>query len=130
MITTFFAVVMAGVYMAVAWYMIWLRKLSRKQQADWPLRWYDRCGHGRDHMAQYLPFALFLMFLIEQGGAPGWLLYLLGLLLMAGYALHLWGFAQYPGNYKTPSIGTMLITLVYAICCLVGLGQFLAGGAA
>ena len=82
-------------------------------------------GHGRDHMAQYLPFALLLMFLIEQGGAPPWLLYVLGLLLVAGYALHLWGFAQYPGNYKTPAIGTILISLVYGIACLVGLGQAL-----
>ena len=130
MITTLFAVLLAAVYMTVAWYMIWLRRLSRQKQADWPLRWYDRCGHGRDHMAQYLPFALLLMYLIEQGGAPPWLLYLLGILLIAGFALHLWGFAQYPGNYKTPAIGTMLISLVYAVACLVGLGQYLAGAPA
>lgn len=125
MVTTLFAVIMAALYMAVAWYMIWLRRLSRQRQADWPLRWYDRCGHGRDHMAQYLPFALFLMYLIEQNGAAHWVLYLLGLLLLVGYLLHLWGFGQYPGNYKTPAIGTMLISLVYGIACLVGLSQVL-----
>jgi hypothetical protein len=125
MVTTLFAVIMAALYMAVAWYMIWLRRLSRQKQEDWPLRWYDRCGHGRDHMAQYLPFALLLMYLIEQGGAPHWLLGGLGLLLVAGFLLHLWGFAQYPGNYKTPAIGTMLITVVYGVACLVGLGQVL-----
>ncbi len=125
MVTTLFAVLMAALYIAVAWYMIWLRRLSRQRQEDWPLRWYDRCGHGRDHMAQYLPLALLLMYLIEHGGSPPWLLSGLGLLLTAGFLLHLWGFAQYPGNYKTPAIGTMLITVVYGVACLVGLGQVL-----
>jgi uncharacterized protein len=125
MITTLFAVLLAALYMGVAWYMIGLRRLARKKQADWPLRWYDRCGHGRDHMAQYLPLALLLLFLIERGGAPGWVLYLLGLTLLAGNLLHIWGFGQYPGQYTTPMIGTVLISLVYATACLIGLGQFL-----
>ncbi|MEK0082600.1 hypothetical protein [Benzoatithermus flavus] len=125
MITTLFAVLLAGLYMCVAWYMIWLRRLSRKKQVDWPLRWYDRCGHGRDHMAQYMPLALLLMFLIERGGASPAVMWLEGLLLTAGFLLHLWGFAQYPGNYTTPAIGTVLITAVYAIACLLGLGQYL-----
>lgn len=125
MVTTLFAVLMAALYMIVAWYMIWLRRLSKQRQEDWPLRWYDRCGHGRDHMAQYLPFALLLMYLIEQGGAPPWLLSGLGIVLAAGFLLHLWGFAQYPGNYKTPAIGTALISAVYGVAGLVGLGQVL-----
>lgn len=125
MITTLFAALLAGLYMCVAWYMIWLRRLSRQKQVDWPLRWYDRCGHGRDHMAQYMPLGLLLMFLVERGGASPTTMWVLGLLLVAGFLLHLWGFAQYPGNYKTPAIGTVLISLAYAIACLLGLGQYL-----
>jgi uncharacterized membrane protein YecN with MAPEG domain len=125
MTTTLFAVLLAGLYMCVAWYMIWLRRLSRQKQVDWPLRWYDRCGHGRDHMAQYMPLGLVLMFLVERGGASPETMWVLGLLLVAGFLLHLWGFAQYPGNYKTPALGTALITLAYALACLLGLGQYL-----
>ena len=51
--------------------------------------------------------------------------YLLGLTLLAGNLLHLWGFGQYPGQYTTPMLGTVLISLVYATACLIGLGQFL-----
>jgi uncharacterized membrane protein YecN with MAPEG domain len=78
-------------------------------------------------MGQYVPFALFLMLLVEQGGASAWALHALGLLLIAGSLLHLWGFARFPGQNTTPQLGTLLISLAYLLACLIGLGQVLGG---
>jgi hypothetical protein len=58
--------------------------------------------HG--NFVEYTPIALFLLFLIEPAGYPGWVLHTLGSALLVGRIAHAWGLSRDDG----PSIGRAL----------------------
>ncbi|MEM9972300.1 MAG: MAPEG family protein, partial [Pseudomonadota bacterium] len=48
---------------------------------------------GQANCAEYAPIGLLLLTLLELNGAPGWELHLIGVVLVAGRALHGWAFS-------------------------------------
>jgi len=68
--------------------------------------------HG--NFAEYVPFLLLLMFLLESQQAPAWQLHLLGALTLGGRLLHLLGLLKSSGT-SVPRFFGMIATFV-ALC--------------
>ena len=73
--------------------------------------------HG--NFIEYTPYAVLLIALSEAQGAPGWAVHLLGIMLVGGRLLHVWGFGRDPQILVLRQIG-MLST--FAVLILTGLG--------
>ncbi|MFO1068742.1 MAG: MAPEG family protein [Geminicoccaceae bacterium] len=125
MIATIYASLLGLVYLAASWYLILLKRLARRWQNDKPLRFYDRASHGRDHLADYVPFGVVMLALLEYDGMPGWWLNLLGLLLLFGNLVHVYAFVWFPGDRRAGMIGMVLISAMYALACVSGIAAAL-----
>jgi uncharacterized membrane protein YecN with MAPEG domain len=121
MITTIYAGLLGLLYLAASWYLILLKRLARRWQNDKPLRFYDRASHGRDHLADYVPFGVVMLALLEYDGMPSWWLNLLGVLLLSGNLVHVYAFVWFPGDRRAGMIGMVLISAMYALACVSGI---------
>ena len=73
------------------------------------------------NFAEYVPFALLLIFLVESQGARAGLVHGLCLTLLIGRVLHAWGLSQARENFRFRVIGMVLTfaTLVSAALYLL-----------
>ena len=73
------------------------------------------------NFAEYVPFALLLIFLVESQGARAALVHGLCLTLLIGRSLHAWGVSQARENFRFRVIGMVLTfsTLVSAALYLL-----------
>lgn len=127
-ITPIYAAVLALLYLALAWYLVLLKRLAVWRKDDFILRMWDRAQHARAHVQSYAIFGLLLMLLLELGGTGRGTLHLLGLMLLAGNAIHAGGFVWFPGSRKASSTGWVTITITYlvAIALLLWRALFVA----
>lgn len=82
-----------------------------------------RAIRAQGNCAEYLPLGLFLLAAAELNGAPGWLLWSVGALLLAGRALHAAAIAREPEPMALRVAG-MAMTFP-----ALGLGALAASGA-
>lgn len=85
---------------------------------DVALRWRVR-AHGNN--AEYVPYALILIGILELAGEPSWLLHVLGVALTLGRVLHPIGLSISPGVTAWRVVGMVLTwaaILVGAVACL------------
>ena len=68
--------------------------------------------------AEYAPFGLLLLALVELSGAPVLATHVLGALLLAGRALHAWGFSASPPIMNARVLGTAFTLLMILISAL------------
>ena len=68
--------------------------------------------HG--NFAEYVPFTLLLMLLIEIQGQPVWLVHFIGIALLLGRLAHAAGVGSDPQNFKLRAIG-MISTMAALI---------------
>jgi uncharacterized membrane protein YecN with MAPEG domain len=122
MITAIYVVAMASLYLTYSWYLILLKRLSRTRRVDWPMRRHDRASHGRDFVAQYSPFALLLLGVVEIGGASAATLHGLGLMLVAGALLHCRAYG-FPARLGTGMAAMVLVTGMYALTGALAVAQ-------
>lgn len=76
---------------------------------------------GQANFAEYVPLALLLIALLEQGGQPGWVVHALGAALLAGRLLHGWAFSFTASWVLGRSAGialTLLALFAAAVLCL------------
>ena len=69
---------------------------------------------------EYVPMALAMMGLVEWMGAKFWIVYLLGIALVAARVVHAWGL--YSGVFQGRVIGTTITWIVLAAGGLLTLG--------
>lgn len=122
MITGAYVVLVAMLYLAYTWYLIFLKRRARTERVDWPMRRYDRASHGRDFVAQYTPFGLLLLAVVEVGGAAPLAVHGLGLLLVVAALLH-WRSYGFPAHMRTGMVAMLLVTGMYGLSGLLALGQ-------
>jgi uncharacterized protein len=72
------------------------------------------------NFAEYVPFSLLMIFLVEQSGVYAWLVHLLCLGLLAGRLSHAYGVSQAKENYKFRITG-MALTFTTLFACAVHL---------
>jgi uncharacterized membrane protein YecN with MAPEG domain len=118
MITPIYATLLGIMYLALAWYLVFLKRLSVWKKDDFILRIWDRAQHARAHVQSYGPFGLLLMLLMELGGSGRSLLHGTGALLLVGNAVHAYGFVWFPGSRAGASVGWLIISAAYVVAFL------------
>lgn len=81
---------------------------------------------AQGNLAEYAPFALLLLMLLELGGTPNWVLHGLGVMLVSGRLMHGWSFSFANGLMRARVVGMALTFMMIAIAALIGLGTALA----
>ncbi len=122
MITAVYVVAMAGLYLAYTWHLILLKRRARTRRVDWPMRHYDRASHGRNFVAQYTPFALLLLAVVELGGAAAAIVHGLGLMLVLAAVLH-WRSFGFPAHMRTGMAAMVLVTAMYGLAGVLAVAQ-------
>lgn len=79
--------------------------------------------HG--NFAEFVPFALLIMGFAEYNGAPGWFIHALGIALVAGRVLHVWGLSGTIGTSPGRLWGSILTHVVYLAGSLACIWLFL-----
>jgi hypothetical protein len=121
-ITPIYAAILAIVYIALS---VWVINTRRGEKIS-----YGDSGNGtmlkaiRTHsnFAEYAPFGVLLIAMVELQGASGLLVNLLGLCLLAGRVLHAYGFGKTPQIVILRQLGmglTFTSILVAAISNLI-----------
>ena len=67
-----------------------------------------RASRAHGNFVEYVPMVVVLMLLLELGGAPGWLLHLLGSMILAGRLAHGLGISREPDNLRLRQLGMAL----------------------
>ncbi|MBX9806079.1 MAG: MAPEG family protein [Alphaproteobacteria bacterium] len=76
--------------------------------------------HG--NFSEYVPFALFLMFLSELIGGQSWMIHTLGVILVIARVLHIVGLRKTEGPSIYRLLGASLtwaVILIFSVFCLV-----------
>ncbi|MEO3415196.1 MAPEG family protein [Roseovarius sp. CAU 1744] len=73
--------------------------------------------------AEYAPIGLILLAMAELQGAPGWVVHLLGLMLLAGRLLHAYGFGSTPQVVRARWIGMALTFLMLIVAAAANIGH-------
>ena len=82
-----------------------------------------RAARVHGNFAEYVPFALLLLVMVELRGAPGsqalgWTLHTLGLVLVLGRASHAFGVSRTPENFRWRVTGMMLTFAVFLLAAV------------
>ncbi|WP_120500697.1 MAPEG family protein [Roseovarius sp. EL26] len=124
-VTPFYAGIIALLFIALSFRVIFRRqsaKVSVGAGADSDL---EKRIRVHANCAEYAPFALLLLGLLELQGASAWLLHLMGLTLLAGRFMHAYGLGSTPQVIFARKNGMILtfamiaITAVSNILCAI-----------
>ncbi len=122
MVITLYAGILGLIYLALSAFIVMGRFKYRVSMNDGGQT--DLLKRIRMHgnFAEYVPFALILIFLAEQEGAPETLLHILGAVLILGRLMHLLGLYQVPDGTSIRRAGgvviTFLVIFVASIYCI------------
>lgn len=75
--------------------------------------------------AEYAPLGLILLAMAELQGAPGWVVHLLGLMLLAGRLIHAYGFGVTPQVIPLRQLGMLLTFAMLILTALANIGHSL-----
>ncbi|WP_170331599.1 MAPEG family protein [Ruegeria arenilitoris] len=121
-ITPIYAALIAILYVVLSLNVIAVRRSAKISVGDAGDKTMLKAMRTHSNCAEYAPFALLLIAMVELQGASGLMVNLLGLMLLAGRLLHAYGFGRNPQIMILRQIG-MLLTfaaiLVAAIANLV-----------
>lgn len=110
-ITPIYAALIAFIFFALCWRVIAYRRAHRLSIGDEGNRSLLRRMRAQANCAEYAPFGLLLLLMLEVQGAPAALVHGLGLCLLAGRAAHAYGFAAKPMNLPMRQLGMVLTFL-------------------
>ena len=121
-VTPLYAGLLAGLYLFLTVRVIRFRRGHRVDMGDGGQSLLQRYIRAHGNFAEYAPFGLLLLLLVETGGWPGWLVHLLGLTLLGGRLAHAWSFSVAELRGRSRVVGmvlTMAMLGVAAILCLL-----------
>jgi uncharacterized membrane protein YecN with MAPEG domain len=117
-ITSFYAALLALLFIFLSKRVITTRREERVSIGDGNNPRLCRAIAVHNNFAQYVPFALLLITFVELSAAPVWLVHLLGLLLLAGRVLHVYGVGREPENFRMRTWAMVLTFTVLAIAAV------------
>lgn len=79
-----------------------------------------RAMRVQGNFAEYVPFTLFLLYLLEVSSAPAWSIHALGSALLIGRIFHAYGVSQVKENLRFRQIG-MVLTFLVKLFSAIGL---------
>ena len=75
--------------------------------------------------AEYAPIGLVLLAMAEVQGAPGWVVHLLGLTLLAGRIIHAYGVGRTPQVFLLRQVGMLMTFFMLVVTALANIGHAL-----
>ncbi|WP_137702201.1 MAPEG family protein [Marimonas lutisalis] len=75
------------------------------------------------NLAEYAPMGLILLAFAELQGAPVWALHVLGATLLAGRAMHAYGFSRSPQIVPMRQFGMVLTFLMLTVAALANIAH-------
>ncbi|WP_170753095.1 MAPEG family protein [Ruegeria lacuscaerulensis] len=121
-ITPIYAALLAIIYVALSGWVISTRRSQKISYGDSGNSEMLKAVRTHSNFAEYAPFGLLLIAMVELQGASGLLVNLLGLCLLAGRMLHAYGFGKTPQIVILRQLGMVLTftaLLVAAISNLI-----------
>lgn len=125
MITTLYAALLALLYIILAAMVIRARYKYRIGIGDNGNEALARIMRVHGNFAEYVPFALLLLFFVDDGGASPLLVHALGVMLVAGRVLHAIGLGRTDGPSVGRLAGMVLTFLTILICAGLLLWRYL-----
>ncbi len=124
MISAFYAGVLALIYVALTAYVAAGRFKYRVALGNGGVEALDRRIRMHGNFAEFVPFCLLLVFMVDYAQYSGVIVHVLGLLLVIGRLLHAWGIYSNPvGLYRR--FGIAMTLLVLLICAVLLIWKFL-----
>ncbi len=118
MITLLYGSVLGLLLLALTFRVVYLRRTLLVGIGAGEHRRLEKAIRAHANLIEYVPFALILMLLLEQQGAPPWQLHALGATLVVSRRLHAWGLSRHSGpsfGRVSGMTGTLLVILVAAL---------------
>jgi uncharacterized protein len=123
--TALYATLLAALFLVLSIRVIQARR--RYQIAlGAPHRLVERAVRAHGNCAEYVPFGLVLLGLLEGMGLPAWGVHALGTTLLAGRVLHAYGISREPEVFRCRVTGTALTLTVFGVAAAALLGLVLA----
>lgn len=126
MITTLYAALLALLYIVLAAAVIRARYKHRVGIGDGGNEALARIVRVHGNFAEYVPFALLLLFFVDDGGVSPLLVHILGILLVAGRVLHAIGLGRTEGPSLGRLVGMVLTFAVILVCAALLLWRYFA----
>ncbi len=120
-ITPIYAALIAFLYVALSVNVIRQRRAGKISVGDHGDKAMIKAMRTHANCAEYAPFALLLIAMVELQDAGGWLVNLLGMLLLAGRLLHAYGFGKTPQVIILRQIGMGLTFTAILIAAIANL---------
>ena len=121
-ITPVYAALIAILFVILSVNVILQRRRSRISVGDRGEKDMIKAMRTQSNCAEYAPFGLLLIAMVEMQGAGVWLVNLLGLSLLAGRLLHAYGFGKTPQTIILRQIG---MGLTFAAVLVAALANFI-----
>ena len=122
-VTSLYAALLAALYLWLTYRVIRFRRAERVDMGVGESRLLERYVRAHGNFAEYAPFGLLLLGLLEIGGRPFWLLHLLGAALLAGRVAHAWSFSVAELRLPSRTLGTVLTLTTIAASAVLCLMQ-------
>lgn len=117
----FYAAVLACFYVGLSVRTLRMRRARKIAVGDGGDALMLRAMRVHANFAEYVPFALLLLWMLETAGAPAWSLHPLACTLLAGRIAHAWGVSREQERFAWRVSGmaatfTVLLTAAAALC--------------
>ncbi|WP_375265884.1 MAPEG family protein [Planktotalea sp.] len=119
-ITSLYASFLALLFLALSARVIVYRRGNKISMGDNGDNSLLKRMRAQGNFAEYAPFGLLLLALVELSDAPNIAVHLLGLMLLSGRLLHAWGFSASPPVMNGRVLG-MVLTLTMILFSALGL---------
>lgn len=113
-VTAFYASILALFFVWLSLNVIKLRRRFRVRLGDGGNNELQAAIAAQNNAAQYIPFALLLIAILEGNQAHTLLLNLLGLMLLSGRIIHARGILKSDLNFRVKGMQLTLFTLIFA----------------
>lgn len=120
-ITPVYAALLALLYVTLSVRVILQRRSDKISYGDGGNTGMLKVMRTHSNFAEYAPFALLLIAMVELQGAGAWLVNLLGLGILAGRVLHAYGFGRQPQIVILRQIGMLLTFAVMVMAAISSL---------
>ncbi len=126
MITALYAGILAIFYVALTAFVVQGRYAYKVGLGDGGVPALTQRIRIHGNFAEYVPFGLMLLFLVDYAGYSAWLVHLLGIMLVTGRIAHAWGVYCSPVASPGRLAGMILTILMFIIAAGFLLVEYLS----
>ena len=126
MITILYAAILAVIYAGLTMWVAAGRYKYRVGLGDGGIPDLTQRIRIHGNFAEHVPFAVFLIFLVDYSQYSPVIVHILGILLVVARILHILGISRSQGASMGRFLGTVLTITVYLVCAVLLLWKFFA----